>query len=117
MAGGKNAIAADVGSAEKVLAAGARLSPRRGRRAANRPIMFAYVAEDNFYSHRLFAVHRFGLIAPRRKGDDTVRYRAGGLVARLGAAAEGRRGPQFLLIALRGCERTRLRAGRDRRTG
>jgi hypothetical protein len=43
------------------------------------PIMWAYVAEDNYYSHRLFEALGFGLIAPSQKGNDTIRYRPAGL--------------------------------------
>jgi hypothetical protein len=58
---------------------GAMTEIARGYIASPLPIMFAFVAEDNVYSHKLFEEHGFGLIAPRRKGDETIRYRPGGL--------------------------------------
>lgn len=54
----------------------------RGYITSPLPIMFAYVAVDNIPSHRVFEGEGFGLIAPRRQGEETVRYRPGGLEIR-----------------------------------
>jgi hypothetical protein len=53
------------------------------------PIVWAYVAPNNYPCHRMFEEHDFGLISPDGRDADSIRFRPGGL--RLSTVGSGAR--------------------------